>query len=52
LTLANNTINYSPNPTYLGITMDTKMTGKPHIANITCRAKKRLELVRRVAATK
>jgi hypothetical protein len=52
LTLGNNTINYSPNPTYLGITMDTKMTEKTHIANIMCKAKKRLGLVRRVATTK
>jgi hypothetical protein len=28
------------------------LTGKPHIANITSKAKKRLGLVRRVAATK
>jgi hypothetical protein len=31
--------------------MDTKMNGKPHIANITCKAKKRLMLVRSFAET-
>jgi hypothetical protein len=44
LTLRNNTINYSPNPTYLGITMDTKMTGNPILQTLCARPKRGLGL--------
>jgi hypothetical protein len=44
LTLRNNTINHSPNTTYLGITMDTKMTGKTHIESLHARPKRGLGL--------
>jgi ribonuclease HI len=50
--LNNSQLKHAANPVYLGITMDTKMTGKPHMEKAAAKGRKRLLLMKRAASVK
>ena len=51
LTLGNTTLKYVDQQTYLGVTFDKKMTWKPHINQAEGKARRKLNILRKLAGT-
>ncbi|KAK7093030.1 hypothetical protein V1264_008689 [Littorina saxatilis] len=51
LTLGNTTLKYEDQQTYLGVTFDKKMTWKPHINQAEGKARRKLNILRKLAGT-
>jgi hypothetical protein len=52
LLLNNNQLDHVPNPVYLGVTLDSKLTGKIHMEKAAAKGGKRLNLMKRAASVK
>lgn len=51
ISLAGNTLQRVENPTYLGVELDTQVTRKNHVRNLTKKLNKRMNILKRLSST-